>query len=183
MASKQIQGALKFVLTDGESTAEAKESVGEILKRQSANVIEKWLERTKKSCDLDGLRITDAERTEHLPKLIEDLCIRLSRPKLPTKDSDSPPSVAASVHGKRRYQQGYTTAMLVHESRILQVTLFGALQENLSSLDFGLLLPDIMMIADEVDAQLSETMTSYMEALTPKTLFLTKIRDTASQAP
>jgi hypothetical protein len=49
-------------------------------------------------------------------------------------------------------------------------------------LDFGLLLPDIRMIADEVDAQLSETMTSYMEALTPKTLFLTKIRDTASQA-
>jgi hypothetical protein len=30
------------------------------------------------------------------------------------------------VHGKRRYQQGYTAAMLVHESRILQVTLFGA---------------------------------------------------------
>ena len=72
--------------------------------------------------------------------------------------------------------------MLVHESRILQVTLFGTLQENLSSLDFGLLLPDIMMIADEVDAQLSETMTSYMEALAPKTLFLTKVRDSASQA-
>jgi hypothetical protein len=182
MPSSEMQLAPSGMLTDDRSAAVAKESVGGILTRHSASIIEKWLERTKKSCDLDGLRISDAERIEHLPKLIEDLCIRLSHAKLPTKDSDSPPSAAAGAHGKLRYQQGYTAAMLVHESRILQVTLFGALQENLNSLDFALLLPDVMMIADEVDAQLSETMTSYMEALTPKTLFLTKIRDTASQA-
>ncbi len=45
--------------------------------------------------------------------------------------------------------------MLVRESRILQGTIFGMLQNNLSCLDFGLLLPDVMTIADEVDAQLS----------------------------
>jgi hypothetical protein len=182
MPSSEMQRALSLMLTDDRWAAVAKESVGGILTRHSASIIETWLERTKKSCDLDGLRISDAERIEHLPKLIEDLCIRLSHAKLPTKDSDSPPSAAAGAHGKLRYQQGYTAAMLVHESRILQVTLFGALQENLNSLDFGLLLPDVMMIADEVDAQLSETMTSYMEALAPKTLFLTKVRDSARQA-
>jgi hypothetical protein len=85
------------------------------------------------------------------------------------------------VHGKRRCQQGYTAAMLVHESRILQVTLFGTLQENLSSLDFALLLPDIMIIADEVDAQLSETMAGFMEATSAKP-FLTKPSKSASQA-
>jgi hypothetical protein len=48
------------------------------------------------------------------------------------------------------------------------VTLFGTLQSNLSSLDFSLLLPDVMTIADEVDAQLTQSMDSYMEArLTP----------------
>jgi len=46
-------------------------------------------------------------------------------------------------------------AMLVHESPILQVTLFGTLQSNLGYLDFSLLLPDVMTIADEVDAQLT----------------------------
>ena len=44
---------------------------------------------------------------------------------------------------------------MVHESRILQVTLFGTLQSNLGYLDFSLLLPDVMTIADEVDAQLT----------------------------
>jgi len=50
---------------------------------------------------------------------------------------------------------------LIHESRILQVAIFGTLHENVSTLDFGLLLPDIMIIADEVDAQLTQTMESF----------------------
>jgi hypothetical protein len=61
-----------------------------------------------------------------------------------------------------RKLQGYSPAMLVHDSRILQVTLFGTLQKNLSALDFSLLLPDVMTIADEVDSQLTQAMESYM---------------------
>ena len=41
-------------------------------------------------------------------------------------------------------------------------TLFGTLQKNLSALDFSLLLPDVMTIADEVDSQLTQAMESYM---------------------
>jgi hypothetical protein len=52
--------------------------------------------------------------------------------------------------------------MLAHESRILQVTIFGTLKDNMNALDFSLLLPDVMTIADEVDAQLTQTMGSYM---------------------
>jgi hypothetical protein len=55
--------------------------------------------------------------------------------------------------------------MLVHDSRILQVTLFATLQNNLSALDFSLLLPDVMTIADEVDSQLTQAMDSYMNVV------------------
>ena len=58
--------------------------------------------------------------------------------------------------------KAYTPGMLVHDSRILQVTLFEMLQSNLSALDFSLLLPDVMTIADEVDSQLTQAMDSYM---------------------
>ena len=40
--------------------------------------------------------------------------------------------------------------------------LFGTLQKNLSALDFSLLLPDVMTIADEVDSQLTQPIESYM---------------------
>jgi len=64
-----------------------------------------------------------------------------------------------------RKLQGYTPGMLVHDSRILQVTLFGMLQSNLSAVDFSLLLPDVMTIADEVDSQLTQAMDSYMKVV------------------
>ncbi len=142
-----------------------KERVGAILQRCIAKVVEDWLTRAKRSKELNHVPLSDEERTEHLPKLVEDLIVRLSMPSTAGKDSDAVFSAAAITHGALRYKQGYTPAMLVHESRILQVTLFGTLQSNLSFLDFSLLPPDVMTIADEVDAQLTQSMDSYMDAM------------------
>ena len=142
-----------------------KERVVTILQRCIASVVEEWLARAKQSKELNQVLLSDAERTGHLPKLVEDLIVRLSKPSATAKDSDAVPSAAALAHGRLRYKQGYTAAMLVHESRILQVTLFGTLQSNLVFLDFSLLLPDVMTIADEVDAQLTQSMDSYMDAM------------------
>ena len=142
-----------------------KERVGTILRRCITGVVEDWLARAKQSKELNHVQLTDDERTGHLPKLVEDLVLRLGNSSATTKDTDAVFSAAAADHGRLRYQQGYTPAMLVHESRILQVTLFGTLQSNLSFLDFSLLLPDVMTIADEVDAQLTQSMDGYMEAM------------------
>lgn len=142
-----------------------KERVAAILQRCMPGVIEDWLARVKQSKELNHLPLSNEERTRHLPKLVEDLIVRLSKSSATTKDSDAIFSAAAIAHGELRYLQGYTPAMLVHESRILQVTLFGTLQNSLSLLDFSLLLPDVMTIADEVDAQLTQSMDSYMNAL------------------
>lgn len=142
-----------------------KERVAAILQRCVVNIVEDWLARVKMSRELNHLPLCDEERTGHLPKLIEDLIVRLRKPSATSKDSDAVFSAAAVAHGKLRYLQGYTPAMLVHDSRILQVTLFGTLQSNMGFLDFSLLLPDVMTIADEVDAQLTQSMESYMKVM------------------
>ena len=142
-----------------------KERVATILQRCMPIVVEDWLSRAKHSKELNHLLLSDKERTGHLPKLLEDLIARLRKSSAATKDSDAIFSNAAVAHGQLRYLQGYTPAMLVHESRILQVTLFGTLQSNMSFLDFSLLLPDVMTIADEVDAQLTQSMDSYMTSM------------------
>jgi DNA-binding response OmpR family regulator len=157
-----------------------KERVSAILQRCTGLVVADWLARVQKAPELNHLSLSDRERTGHLHKLVGDLIVRLGKPTLTpstltseASDSESQaaragdalPSAAAAAHGELRYKQGYTPAMLVHESRILQVTLFGILQENFSVLDFSLLLPDVMTIADEVDAQLTQSMESYMNAV------------------
>jgi hypothetical protein len=51
--------------------------------------------------------------------------------------------------------------MLVEESRILQVSIFNTIQNNLSRVDFSKVLLDVITIADEVDSQLKQAMLSY----------------------
>jgi CheY-like chemotaxis protein len=142
-----------------------KERVAAILQRCTSEIVEDWLGKVKRSKELNSDSLNDQERTGYLPKLIEDLILRLRAPNVPGQESDSICSAAAVAHGKMRKLQGYTPAMLVHDSRILQVTLFGTLQKNLSALDFSLLLPDVMTIADEVDSQLTQAMDGYTSAV------------------
>jgi DNA-binding response OmpR family regulator len=142
-----------------------KERVAAILQRCTSRIVEDWLVRVRRNKHLSRVSLTDKERTGYLPKLIEDLIVRLRTPNVPGEESDSVCSTAAVSHGQMRRLQGYTPGMLVHDSRILQVTLFGTLQSNLSALDFSLLLPDVMTIADEVDSQLTQAMDSYMNVV------------------
>jgi DNA-binding response OmpR family regulator len=85
-----------------------KERVGVILQRCVTSIVEGWLARAKQSSELSCLRLSDDERTGHLPKLVEDLALRLSQSSASDKDSDASPSPAAAAHGELRYSQGYT---------------------------------------------------------------------------
>jgi DNA-binding response OmpR family regulator len=171
---KQLAELVRERLLTRRTAVPPKQSVSEILRRCSEVVVTNWLLRTKQAKELNHLALKDEERTGHLPKLIGDLVSRLNRPvQGAPQDSDAVFSTAAVLHGELRYAQGYTPEMLVHESRILQVTLFETLKNNMNALDFSLLLSDVMTIADEVDAQLTQTMGSLMKltnAQTPKTL-------------
>src|SRR5205823_2283988 len=125
-----------------------KQRVSVILRRCLPTILKDWLARAQLSPELNHLNLTNDERTGHLSKLIEDLVSRLDRNHTTALNDGALFSSSAVEHGKLRCLQGYTPAMLVHESRILQVTLFETLQINLSYLDFSLLLPDVMKIAD-----------------------------------
>jgi hypothetical protein len=83
-------------------------------------------------------------------------------------DTKSPISRAAREHGILRHKQGYTVPMVVEESRILQVSIFNTLQNNLGSVDFGTVLLDVMTIADEVDSQLKQAMLGFIETAAAK---------------
>jgi DNA-binding response OmpR family regulator len=153
------------MLTRKTASPTKKERVAAILQRCTSAIVEDWLVRVKKNKELNHFTLSDNERTRYLPKLIGDLIIRLRRSGDPGAENESICSTAAVSHGEMRRTQGYTPGMLVHDSRILQVTLFATLQSNLSALDFSLLLPDIMTIADEVDSQLTQAMDSFMNAV------------------
>jgi ActR/RegA family two-component response regulator len=141
-----------------------KERVAAILKRDLDATIQNWMSRVEHTEELTAIPLTYQERTGHLPLLLGDLVCRLRL----AQDDKVPISSAAREHGILRRKQGYTVPMLVEESRILQVSIFNTLQNNLPSVDFSTVLLDVMTIADEVDSQLKQAMRGYMEKVNAK---------------
>jgi ActR/RegA family two-component response regulator len=138
------------------------ERVDSILERDASLTVADWLSRVKHDAEVTCIALSDSDRTGHLPKLLQELVQRLRVPrKLGTKQI----SEGAIRHGKIRRSQGYSISMIVEESRMLQVSIFHTLQTNLSSVDFSLLLIDVMTIADEVDSQLKQTIVSFSESV------------------
>src|SRR5580692_10723504 len=143
-----IQGRLDRRATKRPSYTER---VATILEREAVSTVTEWLRRVNEDTELAFIKLTDEQRTGHLPKLIRELVHRLRNPRnLGTKQA----SEGAVLHGQIRHTQGYSIPMMVEESRILQVSIFNTLQTNLNTVDFSLLLVDVMTIADEVDSQL-----------------------------
>jgi hypothetical protein len=110
--------------------------------------------------DLATIPLSDVNRTSHLPKLFDDLLCRLRR----GRDAQPTVSMAAAAHGNVRFAQGYSASMLIEESRIFQVSTFNTLHLHQDELDQNQVLLDVMIIADEADRQLTETVRSFMTA-------------------
>jgi hypothetical protein len=133
--------------------------VATILERAAPGCIEDWFERVQLEDSLTKVPLTREQRCSHLPQVFRDLVARLN--------ADHPLgtvgalSASAAEHGMNRRKQGYSAAMLVQESRILQVSIFHTLQKNHGSIDFSVLLIQVMMIADEVDSQLRQAVEGY----------------------
>jgi CheY-like chemotaxis protein len=135
------------------------ESVASILEHDLDATIHDWMALVENDEELTCIPLSFEDRTGHLPSLLADLIHRLRLP-IATK---AEVSLAAREHGDLRRKQGYTAAMIVEESRILQVSIFDTLQKNLSRVDFSKVLLDVITIADEVDSQLKQAMVSYSE--------------------
>ncbi len=136
----------------------APESVASILARESQSAIQIWFELVEKNAELACVPLTREQRTEHLPKLFQDLICRLRL------NSGSPASIslAARDHGEMRCGQGYTAAMMVDEARLLEVSIFSILHRNRRRMDRVQVLLDVVTIADEVDSQLKQSMLRYI---------------------
>jgi hypothetical protein len=134
------------------------ETVATVLERELRPTIARWMKRVDGVPDLAKIPLSEEQRMGHLPQLIEDLIIRLRL----KKSEEMPDTTSAHDHGKARFDQTYSVPMLVEESRLLQVSLFETLHLHQNVLDSNKLLEDVMIIADECDAQLKHTVETFM---------------------
>jgi CheY-like chemotaxis protein len=153
--------AIEQRLANGPPPSRVIESLATILESSIQSTIDAWFERVANDKKITAVSMSREQRVGHLPRVLIDLVNRLRTFK--PLGSRELVSAAAEQHGRLRRKQGYSAAMMVEESRMLQVSIFETLQKNLACIDFSILLNGVMTIADEVDSQLSQAMDSYIE--------------------
>ncbi len=144
-----------------------KETVASILEREVGTTVERWLWRVEQNEELAAIQLSTADRTSFVPEIVGNIVTRLRK----TREIEAAAlhSPAAVAHGVVRKRQGYSAALIIQESRILQVSIFETIQRNLNGVDFSRVLPDVMLIADEVDSQLSQCIDSFLQPPSDKT--------------
>ena len=135
------------------------EAAATVLERESASISQEWLEKMNETGGLTAAPITLEERSEHLPDALREIVYRLRYPQ--TLGSMALFSMAALQHGARRRRQGLPAPVLVEEARALQVVLFQTVQRNIERIGIGQFPGTLMVIADEVNAQLLQSLAGY----------------------
>jgi ActR/RegA family two-component response regulator len=135
------------------------ESIATVLERERGAITQAWLAKMTEAGSLAVVPIPVEEQSEHLPEALNEILYRLRYPQplgLMTLFS-----IASLQHGARRRRQGFRSPVLVEEARALQVALFQTIQNHLDRIDLGQLPATLMAIADEVNAQLLQSLSGF----------------------
>ena len=146
---------------DGEQTVRTQtvESIASVLDHERQTIAAEWVKKMAEAGAFAGARLTTAEQASHLPEMLSEIFYRLRYPQPLGRMTLF--SIASLQHGATRRRQGMGSPVLVAEARALQVALFEAIERNVDKIDLGQLPGTLEAIADEVNAQLLQSLAGY----------------------
>jgi ActR/RegA family two-component response regulator len=132
-----------------------------LIRENQDPIIEKWAEETERDPQLKHLHLSREGRIDHLPGLLRQLANRIDK-NPDTYDKQELESAAA--HGETRRRQGYSTPLIVEESRILYEIIADTVQNNLADMDISSIVPDMILISDNLYVMLAESLRAFLSA-------------------
>jgi YesN/AraC family two-component response regulator len=135
--------------------------VSELIHESLAEIAREWLALVKAHPELKVLRLSDKERIDHLPDVIEELSARVD---LQSEQTTERGKGAAVKHGKARAIQGSTIPLIVIEMRLLQRVLSAILQRNLIRMDLSTVIRDMMEIGESLHEQLEFSIRGFQQS-------------------
>src|SRR5436305_11293336 len=117
-----------------------------VILEYSGDIILRWLQEVGADSRLSSIRISDEERIDRFPLLLNDLANLLDQgagaPQIPPESLST-----ARAHGADRARQGYTIPLLVAATRILNRVLAAVLHEHLFTMHQSTLIREARTIA------------------------------------
>jgi len=121
-------------------------------------IVNRWLQRVKSDPELIGVSLSDAERQDHIPDLLDEIVAHACGYLMEIERRQK----AAEKHGTLRYHQGYSIPMLILEAQLLHDTIADCVQHHFTQIDVSTLLPDLTNMSDTIARELRESTRTYM---------------------
>ena len=135
--------------------------VSQLLRESLAEIGSQWLKLVNTHAELRTINLTDRERVDHIPQVVEEMARRVDL----NQDETTPAGKdAAKAHGRERARQGYTIPLIVIEMRLLQRVLSHVLQRNLIRMDLSTVIADMMMVGESLQEQMEYSIRGYQQA-------------------
>ena len=131
----------------------------DIMEQHLKSIVENWLTAVKKDPEIGAIPLSDADRQDHVPRLLQEAIERARGKPHNIGDTD-----AARSHGRLRCQQHYTIPLVVREAKLLLRSLAECVQQNLLAIQVSYLIPDMVKVWETIETQLEISVKSFLEA-------------------
>ncbi len=131
----------------------------DLIREHVRSIAEAFLKEVKADPEIAAIPMSDADRTDHIPRLLDAAMRIVLEGKVTAEDRKS-----SVTHGALRRQQGYSVPMLIRESRILKRNVAETLQHHLLEVDISYLIRDIVSAFGTIDQLLEESTQAFLSA-------------------
>jgi CheY-like chemotaxis protein len=139
-----------------------------ILRENTFLITQRTLKAMKSHPLLKTLPLSDEQRIEHVPQILEELAAMLESAE---PDQTEKASIqAAEVRGMKRYQQGYTIPLVVTHLRLMECAIYDVVHENLLSLNLSYFMFDLKRLNNSLGVQLEHTLKAFVDTEYPAAL-------------
>lgn len=139
-------------------TKEDPKRVPDVIEEHKDELIRQWLERVNQNPELMRVSLSEAERKDHVPDLLDEALAHACGHRISANERQR----AAERHGTLRYHQGYSVPMLILEAQLLQDVIVNCIRDNFPILELGNLVADMAGISDIITTELLESARAYM---------------------
>lgn len=136
--------------------------LGLALESKVESVVEQWIRAVNRDSDIESARQLAYQAVRNsLPEVLKELAALLSSYQLGSSENLEEKSL---YHGFVRAQQGYDTAEIVREYRILRQVVLKALEPELAEGQPLEIISSVRIIDDVLDQVVTASLESYIEA-------------------
>jgi ActR/RegA family two-component response regulator len=136
-----------------------RERLADFLRENADQIAERALAAMKSDERLSTLPLTDAQRLEHVPGLLNGIIKQL--------DAKSPDDFNRSIlqegarHGEMRRSQRYSEEMLIDDVRLLDASIYDTVQDGLLRLELSSLIPGLKQMNLTMAAHLKGSLLAF----------------------